>query len=155
MSITWQRGDLLNDTADSLVNCVNCVGVMGAGIAAMFKLRFPSNYEAYRYRCTHAPEKLLPGEIFYHRLADGRRIYNLATKGDFRDPSRLQWIREGLGRLAYRVMDDGVQSIAVPALGCGRGGLAWSDVRPLIEHYLGDAMFQHVDVRVYEPMEGS
>jgi len=148
VAITWKRGNLLEDDAQCLVNCVNCVGVAGAGIALAFKERFPENYEDYKIQCV---KKLLrPGMVLLHSTGQ-RTILNAATKDHWRDPSRMSWILDIAESLFWYLRDNKV-SMAIPALGCGRGGLKWREVKPFIKQYLGDI---NADVRVYEPMESA
>jgi len=142
--ITYKQGNLLDDDAECLINCVNCVGVAGRGIALAFKKRFPRNFRYYREQCLAG--RLKPGYVL--PCSDGMRmLLNVATKDHWRDPSRLVWIRVILQELAW-YLPGKVASVAVPALGCGNGGLAWRDVKPLIEQSMNLA---EVDVRVYLP----
>ncbi|HEY3356479.1 MAG TPA: macro domain-containing protein, partial [Polyangia bacterium] len=126
-------GNLLEAQVDALVNTVNTVGVMGKGIALQFKKAFPANYEAYRRAC--AVKQVQIGRIFVFEtgMLMPRYIFNFPTKKHWRQPSRLEYIRAGLEDLVTQVQQLGVRSIAVPPLGCGHGGLAWSAVRPLVE----------------------
>ncbi len=121
-------GDLFEADVDALVNAVNCVGVMGKGLALAFKQRYPDNFETYRLAC--GAGQVQPGQLFTFRSSCW--IINFPTKRHWRDPSQLEDIRSGLVALIDEVDARGIQSIAIPALGCGLGGLAWSDVRPLI-----------------------
>jgi len=144
------NGDILDAEADALVNTVNCIGVMGKGIALQFKRAFPRNYEAYRRACKAGDVRL--GEMFIistGELLPPRYIINFPTKGHWKSKSRSADIRAGLESLVDEVQRLGIASIAVPPLGCGNGGLDWEEVRPLIE-----AAFRRIpDVRVllYEP----
>ena len=132
--IQHKTGDLLNDEADALVNAVNCVGVMGKGIALQFKSRFPGNFQSYSIACRN--HEIVPGKMFVYRtnmLANPRFIINFPTKNHWRDVSRIEYIQNGLDDLA-RVIDElNIKSIAIPRIGCGLGGLDWQIVRPLIE----------------------
>lgn len=148
--IELMRGDILDTEADALVNTVNCVGVMGKGIALQFKRAFPQNYEAYRKVCKAGEVRL--GKMFVFstgKLLPPRFIINFPTKGHWKAKSRAQDIRLGLQDLVAQVRRLKIASIAVPPLGCGYGGLDWDEVRPLIE----EAFAQVPDVRVflYEP----
>ena len=135
MNSTITSGDLLKAEADAIVNTVNCVGVMGKGIALQFKQKWPDNYKAYKKACD---AKLVhPGRMFVYdlgRLA-GRPyfIINFPTKDHWRGKSELSFIKDGLKDLVRAVRELGIRSIAIPPLGCGNGGLAWEQVRPLIE----------------------
>lgn len=138
-------GDLLDADVEALVNTVNTVGVMGKGLALQFKRRFPANFSAYAAACKR-------GEVVVGRMLvvetnvpiGPRSIINFPTKKHWRDPSQLEYVRAGLDALVEEIRARSIRSIAVPALGCGNGGLAWSDVEPLIER----AMAELSDVRV-------
>ena len=129
--ITFERGDLLLADVDALVNPVNCVGKMGRGLALQFRAAFPDNFKAYAAAC--AAGQVCLGAMFIHHT--GRRpvyIINFPTKQHWRDASHLTDIEIGLGDLADVIRAFRIRSIAVPALGCGLGGLDWDDVRPMI-----------------------
>ena len=148
--IRFKTGNLLSDTSEALVNTVNCVGVMGKGIALEFKKAYPMNFHDYRDACERGeitPGRMRVFETF--ELVNPRYIVNFPTKRHWRDPSRIGDINEGLSDLARIIDERRIQSIALPALGCGLGGLNWLDVRPLIEN----ALDRYVDVAifVYEP----
>lgn len=150
MTIRFTRGNLLEAPAEALVNTVNEAGVMGKGIALMFREAFPENTRIYT-------EAAKAGDVRVGRmlvttnpgLFGPRWIINFPTKRHWRNPSRLNWIREGLGDLARVIRERGIASVALPPLGCGSGGLSWSDVRPEIEAFA--AGLRGVDVLVYEP----
>ncbi|MBQ1047818.1 macro domain-containing protein [Micromonospora sp. C51] len=130
-------GDLLAADVDALVNPVNGVGVMGKGLALQFKRRFPANYAAYRDACNRG--EMQPGNVLTVLVRQGRHRYviNFPTKRHWRDPSRMEDIEAGLEDLAKTIRALRIESIAVPALGCGLGGLDWNDVRPRIVAILG------------------
>lgn len=124
-------GDLFEADVETLVNAVNTVGVMGKGLALAFKRRFPDNFAAYRAACEAG--ELTPGRVHvFERRERPRWIVNLPTKRHWREASRLEDIESGLASLIREVEARAMHSIAIPALGCGLGGLAWQDVRPLI-----------------------
>lgn len=128
------HGNLLAADTDALVNTVNTVGVMGKGIALQFKRAFPANYRAYQAACARGEIRL--GQMFVFdtgALGPRRYIINFPTKNHWRNASRLADIESGLQSLVTVVKELGIESIAIPALGCGNGGLAWDDVGPLIE----------------------
>lgn len=128
------RGDLLQAKVEALVNPVNCVGVMGKGLAAQFKRAFPAHFEAYRAACARG--EVVPGRMLIVTASSPsgpRSIIHFPTKRHWRAASRMDDIESGLSALVVDVQTQGIQSIAVPPLGCGLGGLAWSDVRPRIE----------------------
>ena len=126
-------GDLLAADTEGLVNAVNCVGVMGKGLALAFKTAFPENFRIYKAACSAgnvAPGKLLVVETGLSR--NPHFIINFPTKRHWRAPSRLEDIRAGLEALPRELRSRQIRSVAVPALGCGLGGLAWPEVEPLI-----------------------
>ena len=133
-------GNLLQAPADALVNTVNTVGVMGKGVALQFRRAFPANYDAYAEACKRG--EVTTGRMFVTEVADQiggpRLIINFPTKQHWRNPSRLTDIAEGLRDLRRVLVEHDVESVAVPPLGCGLGGLDWKDVRPLIEAALDD-----------------
>ena len=132
-------GDLLGADAEALVNPVNTEGVMGAGLALTFKHAFPANYVAYRRACQRgdvAAGRVLAFDAGAQRTP--RWIINFPTKTHWRLPSQLAYISSGLDDLRETVQRLHICSIAVPALGCGFGGLGWRDVRPLIATRLAD-----------------
>lgn len=147
------RGDLLAADVEALVNAVNCVGVMGRGLAAQFKAAYPDNFAEYRAACGRG--EVVVGRVLVHRVAGAaawpRFVVNVPTKRHWRSGSRLEDVRSGLAALREAVVAEGIGSVAVPALGCGLGGLAWGDVRPLVEEALGG--LAGVEVRVWEPQE--
>ncbi len=144
------RGNLLTAEAEALVNTVNTVGVMGKGIALQFKRAFPANFRAYRSACAKGEVRL--GQVWAFDtgvLGSRRYVLNFPTKGHWRDSSRLEDIAAGLDSLVDVVNERGITSVAIPALGCGNGGLNWSDVRPLIER--AAARMSGVQVTVFPP----
>jgi O-acetyl-ADP-ribose deacetylase (regulator of RNase III) len=148
--IEWVSGNLLEAKVEALVNTVNTVGVMGKGIALQFKKAFPENDAAYRRACQLG--KLVPGDVLVHQVGGivaPRYILNVATKEHWRGRSRMEWIDKGLARLVDEVKALKINSIAVPPLGCGNGGLAWSDVKPKIERAF--RALPDVHVLVYDP----
>lgn len=147
--ITYCQGNLLDADVDALVNAVNTVGVMGKGIALAFKQRFPANYQAYAAACQRGDVQT--GRMFItetQALLGPRWIVNFPTKQHWRDPSRLEWVRSGLQDLRRFLLDADVQSVALPALGAGLGGLSWPVVRAEIDLALGDL---NTTVLAYEP----
>ncbi|MEU8044364.1 macro domain-containing protein [Micromonospora echinofusca] len=148
--ISIRHGDLLDADVEALVNPVNTVGVMGKGLALAFKRAHPANFNAYRAACAAGTVRL--GQMFvYDSGTPGRHRYvvNFPTKGHWRSSSRLADIEAGLPDLVGVLRDNRVASVAVPALGCGNGGLDWAVVRPLIEAALVD--LPDVEVSLYEP----
>lgn len=150
MSIVYTRGDLLlNDSADALVNTVNCVGVMGKGIALDFKKKYPGNFTEYRQACQM--RQIIPGRMFIHStgLTQPRYIINFPTKDYWRNPSRIDYVKNGLVDLINQIKQLGITSVAIPPLGCANGGLKWMDVKPLIEEACAE--IPEVQVQAYEP----
>jgi len=148
--INFKTGDLLAEDVEALVNAVNCVGVMGRGIALQFKKRFPENFRAYAKACDQG--EVRPGRMFVfetRRLTNPRYIINFPTKRHWRAGSRIDDIEAGLGDLSRSIRECGVSSIALPPLGCGLGGLDWGAVRGRIEEALG--AIEGVRVVVFEP----
>ncbi len=131
MAIERGTGNLLSSDVDALVNTVNTDGVMGKGLALQFKKAFPENFASYERAC-RAGEVAIGQMFVVRRLASPRFIINFPTKKHWRQPSRLEFIKSGLADLVRHVRTLGIESIAIPPLGCGNGGLSWSDVRPLI-----------------------
>ncbi|WP_412739010.1 macro domain-containing protein [Krasilnikovia sp. MM14-A1259] len=132
--IEESHGNLLEADVDAIVNTVNTVGVMGKGIALQFKRAHPDNYRAYREACGRGDVQLGRMFVFDRGIIGPRRfIINFPTKAHWRSASRLDDIRVGLGDLVEVVRSLEVSSVAVPALGCGNGGLTWGEVRPLVE----------------------
>lgn len=148
--IRFARGDILSADAEALVNTVNCVGVMGRGIALQFKNRYPGNFKAYATACKLG--EVQPGKMFVydrHQVTWPRYIINFPTKRHWRGKSRLEDIRSGLGALVDEIRSRGIRSVAVPPLGSGLGGLDWLEVRPLIEQAM--AKVPEVEAIVFEP----
>ncbi len=148
--LRFVEGNLLEFDAEALVNTVNTVGVMGKGVALMFKEAFPDNFRAYEAACKRKEVRL--GEVFVTERTDllgPRWIVNFPTKAHWRYPSRLEWVQAGLGSLREFIVRNHVKSVAIPPLGSGNGGLQWSDVRSAIEVALEG--LSDVDVVVYEP----
>jgi O-acetyl-ADP-ribose deacetylase (regulator of RNase III) len=152
MTIRLMLGDLLKqDDVDAIVNTVNCVGVMGKGIALQFRNKWPANNQAYELACKAGQVKL--GKMFVFDsggLVKPNFIINFPTKGHWRAKSEIKSIQDGLKDLVAEVRRLNIKSIAIPPLGCGNGGLDWDDVRPLIV----DAFkpLADVEVRLFEPV---
>jgi len=150
--IQYRTGNLLESEAQVLVNTVNTVGVMGKGIALQFKNQFPHNFKVYAKACKE--KSLQIGQLLIvedQSLLYGKKvIVNFPTKTDWKKPSEYQYIELGLVELAKFIQDNHIQSIAIPPLGAGNGGLDWSKVRQLLEKHLA-----HLDcpIWVYEPTQ--
>lgn len=151
--LRFTTGDVLAAETEAIVNTVNCVGVMGRGIALQFKRAFPENFAVYEAACQRG--EVVPGRILVFetgQLAGPRYILNFPTKRHWRAKSRIEDIEAGLADLRRVLVDRGIRSVAVPPLGSGLGGLDWSAVRERVQASLGD--LPDVDVVVYEPGGG-
>jgi O-acetyl-ADP-ribose deacetylase (regulator of RNase III) len=150
--IHYTRGNLLDAESQALVNTVNTVGVMGKGIALQFKETFPTNYKEYIDACKS--QWLRPGRLLIVKdktLLGERIIINFPTKTEWYQKSRYDYIESGLQALAIELQKGKIQSIAIPPLGCGNGGLQWHKVKQLIEKYL--VSFSNIEIKIYEPNE--
>lgn len=148
--IELRQGDILKSGAEALVNTVNCVGVMGRGVALQFKKAYPANFAAYAEAC--AAKAVQPGRMFVFEtgyLTNPRYIINFPTKRHWKGKSRIEDIESGLADLRQVIAARGIRSIAIPPLGAGLGGLDWADVRPRIEAALRD--LPDLDVLLFEP----
>ncbi|WP_244295095.1 macro domain-containing protein [Paracoccus versutus] len=148
--IRYTTGDILRADAEAIVNTVNCVGIMGRGIALQFKNAFPVNFKAYEAACKR--DEVQPGKMFVFEtgtFTNPKYIINFPTKRHWRGKSRMEDIDSGLVALAEEIRRRGIRSIAIPPLGSGLGGLNWGDVRPRIEAALRD--LSDLDVIVFEP----
>lgn len=147
----FTTGNLLDSQADAVVNTVNTVGIMGKGIALMFKEAFPANFREYEAASKRGDVRT--GKMFVTErpamMGPPRWIINFPTKEHWRGKTRLEWIEAGLQDLRSVIFEKKIASIAVPPLGCGNGGLEWRVVRPVIERALAD--LTDVDLIVYEP----
>lgn len=145
------KGNLLKqEDVDAIVNTVNCVGVMGKGIALQFKKKWPDNFKAYASACKSKEVKL--GQMFTFELgalATPRFIVNFPTKDHWRSTSKIEDVESGLQSLVEHIARLDIRSIAIPPLGCGLGGLSWSEVKPLIVKYLGN--IENLEIRLFEP----
>ena len=174
-NVEYKAADLLAEDAEALVNTVNCVGVMGKGLALQFKKKFRPNFDAYARACKSGdvrPGRMLVVDLRQEPASDEqaalpmsfaeepvvygadapqhpRYIINFPTKDHWRNGSRMQYIDDGLADLVRQIRALGIRSVAIPALGCDLGGLAWDEVRPRIEAALGG--LDGVQVVVCEP----
>jgi O-acetyl-ADP-ribose deacetylase (regulator of RNase III) len=153
--IQFIRGRICDTEAEALVNTVNCVGKMGKptedNVAGMVKHLFPQTAQMYQDAAQRGDIKV--GQMFVTPNADGQGpkwIVHFPTKLHWRNPSQIEWIRDGLVDLVRVLREHGITSVAVPALGCNKGRLNWEDVKPLIEAALGD--LPDATVTVYEPI---
>ncbi len=133
MPLIYRRTSIFDSPAQTLVNTVNCVGVMGKGLAKEFKKRDPEMFRAYKRLCDE--KQIQPGVLWLWRGSDHWTL-NFPTKIHWRNPSQLEWIEAGLKKFVDRYESTGIREISFPRLGCGNGDLDWSEVKPLMEHYL-------------------
>lgn len=150
--IEFTKGDIFESGAEALINTVNCVGVMGKGVALQFKKAYPANFKAYERACKD--NQVLPGKMFIfstESLFNPKYIINFPTKRHWKGKSRIEDVEVGLQALREDIQRLGIQSIALPPLGCGYGGLDWQQVKPLIQHYLQS--LDNVQVIVFEPSQ--
>ena len=148
--VRYKKGDILAEDAEALVNTVNCVGVMGRGVALQFKRAFPENFRAYAEACKRG--EVQPGKMFVFEtgaLTNPRYIINFPTKRHWRGNSRIEDIDAGLADLDRVIRERGIRSIALPPLGSGLGGLDWGPVRLRIESALRGCY--DLDAVVFEP----
>lgn len=147
--IDFKTGDILQADVEALVNTVNCVGIMGRGVALQFKNAFPENFESYKVAC--ARSEVQPGKMFVYETGEftnPKYIINFPTKRHWRGKSRMEDIESGLRALVEEIRTRRIRSIAIPPLGSGLGGLNWADVRKRIVAAL-DGL--DADVLVFEP----
>jgi O-acetyl-ADP-ribose deacetylase (regulator of RNase III) len=148
--LEFKQGNLLEEDAQALVNAVNCVGVMGKGIALQFKQAYPENFRQYKKACD--AKEVQPGRMFTvptGELFNPKYIINFPTKRHWRSQSKLEDIQTGIKTLVAEVQQLGITSIAIPALGCGNGGLDWVEVKPLIESAFVE--LPRVRAMIFEP----
>jgi O-acetyl-ADP-ribose deacetylase (regulator of RNase III) len=148
--IEFKTGDILRADAEALINTVNCVGIMGRGIALQFKNDFPENFKTYEAACKR--EEVQPGKMFVFEtgtFTNPKFIINFPTKRHWRGKSRMEDIDSGLKALVDEIRSRGIRSIAIPPLGSGLGGLNWDDVRPRVEAALRG--IENLHVIVFEP----
>ena len=147
-------GSIFHIAAAAIVNPVNTKGAAGRGLAAEFRSRFPQGFKLYKQACAEGRVKI--GEI-YVQVTGGSPgyIFNFPTKDDWRDPSQLDYITLGLEDMAKQMATLGVDRVAMPAVGCGLGGLDWLEVVDEIEDVLGtDRNLLHKSVYVFAPRAG-
>lgn len=149
MGIIEQKGNLFTSKCEVFVNTVNCVGIMGAGIALEFKLRYPVMYEKYKKLCDAG--KLRPGNLWLYKTTT-RSVLNFPTKDHWRDPSRVEYLEMGLEKLAITYKEKGIKSIALPLLGADKGGLEPSVSRRIIYQYLDEISDLKTELYSYDPM---
>ena len=148
--IEYKNGDILKADVEAIVNTVNCVGVMGRGIALQFKKAYPENFKSYAVACKKS--EVLPGSMFVfetNKLINPKYIINFPTKRHWRGKSRIEDIQLGLKDLVKVIKKYDISSIAIPPLGSGLGGLSWGDVKKNIQEEMQD--LKNIDIILFEP----
>lgn len=146
MAIKHIKGNIFNSKCLALVNTVNCVGVMGKGIAQVHKLRYPKMYEEYKEHCKNKLIKI--GSLWlYNKQQNAPWILNFPTKFHWKYPSKIEWIEQGLQKFVATYEKKGITSIAFPLLGTHNGGLHTNEVKKLMDEYLGKC---HIDIEIYD-----
>lgn len=134
-----QNQNIFNLNTEAVINTVNCVGVMGKGLALQFKQKFPENFKVYKKKCINGEINIGKMFIFNNGLINKPKfIINFPTKKHWREKSQLAYIEKGLQDLKKVIIDYKIKSISIPPLGCGLGGLKWKDVKNLIIESLSD-----------------
>jgi O-acetyl-ADP-ribose deacetylase (regulator of RNase III) len=150
MAYREYKGNLFASRAQCLVNTVNCVGVMGKGVALEFRHRFPQMFEEYRQICEVG--MLRPGQIWPYRKGQPW-ILNFAVKNDWKHPSRIEWVESCLAKFAANYQRLGVRSVAMPWLGAMNGRLEWNQVHSLIQSYLSQLPDISIELVEFDPHE--
>ena len=140
------NGDIFKSQCEALVNPVNTRGVMGKGLALAFKTKYPAHFENYKRACQSG--EMTTERVLAYQEKGGPMIICLATKADWRDSSKMEYVSAGLDDLAKQIKALGIRSVAIPKLGCGLGGLDWNKVRPLIVEKLSS--LDGISVEIYE-----
>lgn len=149
MIVYIKNGDILTSKAQAIVNCVNTHGVMGKGLALLYRKKYPDMFTAYRRACLD--NKVKTGSMHLWKVSnEDKWIINFPTKDHWRNPSQMEWIITGLQDLVKVVKDKGFTSVAIPPLGCGLGGLNWylvkKEILKVCEESLSD-----IRIEIYEP----
>jgi O-acetyl-ADP-ribose deacetylase (regulator of RNase III) len=146
--LEFVKGNITDDQSEAVVNTVNCVGVMGKGIALLFKKKYPEMFLQYKEDCEKKLVKIGLMNVYENGL---KYIINFPTKKHWKNDSKIEWIKLGLKDLVELIKAKDIKSIAIPALGCGNGGLNWKDVKAEIQRVY-DANWTNIKVKVYEPL---
>jgi O-acetyl-ADP-ribose deacetylase (regulator of RNase III) len=145
--IIYKNGNLFDSNAQTIVNTVNCVGVMGKGIALTFKNKYPNMFNSYKTICDK--QLLSPGKLLLY-TKETPWILNFPTKNHWKNPSKIEYIEEGLRKFVEIYKEKGITSIAFPLLGCANGGLNWEEqVKPIMEQYLSNLDIS-VEIWIYK-----
>ena len=143
-----KQGDIFKSSCQVIANPINCVGVMGGWLALAFKKKFPKHFETYKNMCQNGEIKV--GELYVVDGDEKHKVLLFPTKIHWKNPSLMEYVVDGLKYLAenYEKMD--IKSIAIPAIGCGLGGLNWEDVKEQITSVLSD-LDNKIEIEIYEP----
>jgi len=148
MSITFKKDNIFNSKAQVIVNTVNCVGVMGKGVALVFKLRYPKMFDIYKDYCFQKPKLINIGKLWlYKGEADVPWVLNFPTKFHWKYPSKMEYLEKGLQKFVDTYKEKGITSIAFPLLGTHNGGLDKQEVLSLMQNYLGQC---DIPIEIYE-----
>lgn len=148
--IVFRKGNILKENTEAIVNTVNCVGVMGKGLALQFKKYYPRNFLKYKEACMK--NEVRTGKMFVFEtgnIFNPKYIINFPTKNHWKNPSKLEYIISGMEDLCNIIVKKDILSIAIPPLGCGNGGLNWNTVKPIILSYVSN-LSQEREIIIYE-----
>lgn len=140
------NGDIFKSKCEALVNPVNIKGIMGKGLALAFKTKYPAHFENYKRACQSG--EMTTEKVLAYQEINGPMIICLATKDDWRDSSKIEYVSAGLDDLVKQIETLGIRSVAIPKLGCGLGGLDWNKIRPLIVEKMSS--LDGINVEIYE-----
>ena len=140
------NGDIFKSKCEALVNPVNIKGIMGKGLALAFKTKYPAHFENYKRACQNG--EMTTNKVLAYQEKNGPMIICLATKADWRDSSKMEYVSAGLDDLVKQIKTLGIRSVAIPKLGCGLGGLDWNKIRPLIVEKMSS--LDGINVEIYE-----
>lgn len=151
------KKDIFKTKCEAIVNPVNIVGVMGAGLAKSIKDKYPEVFEKYVLSCKNneLDKRLTIGKCLTVKANDGKYIINLPTKKHFKDPSKMEYVEQGLDALIKHIHHFKIKSVAIPALGAGLGGLEWEQVKKLINYKLNNLTLssgEKVEIEIYDPI---
>ena len=145
-NIKLVSGNILNSDKQTITNAVNCVGIMGNGLAAQFKKKYPDYFNQYKEECN---DKILDiGKLTVYKLDADKQILNFPTKLHWKNTSKLTYIESGLQYLVENYDNMNITSLALPPLGCGLGGLQWNDVYTMMLDYLTPL---DIEIDIYQP----
>ena len=142
------QGDIFESSCEVIVNPINCVGVMGGGLALAFKKKFPKHFDIYKKMCDRGEIRV--GELYIVDGDENHKVLLFPTKIHWKNPSLMEYVVDGLKYLAENYEKMGIKSVAIPALGCGLGGLNWEDVKEKIISILSE-IDDKVEIEIYEP----